>query len=161
MRNTSFKFGIGLCWIGTLSLNKYWSTSLVWCIPKGKTWIGVQTRADGVYSMRKLKRRWEERTVKVKGGRGGATRTLREFWMSALLLWRCQIPSWTRELLERLRGFGMLWSLTTQGKETSEAVMKRRAIIFIWILLDYFTSDASHTAVCSSVLSNIIAQAWN
>lgn len=30
-----------------------------------------------MYSMRKLKRRWEERTVKVKGGRGGATRTLR------------------------------------------------------------------------------------
>lgn len=36
--------------------------------------------------MGEVMRRWEDRTVEVKGGRGRATRTLGEFWMSALLL---------------------------------------------------------------------------
>lgn len=84
-------------WIGSLLAHTLsWGTGSI-VFPQRKE---MERNAGG-----EVKRRWEERTVSESERR---ERTLWEFWMSALLLYCCQIPSWTWELLEQLR---QLWEV--------------------------------------------------
>lgn len=46
-------------------------------------------------------------------------------------------------------GSGMLRSISTKGREASVTMMKRQVIIVIWMVLDYFRSDAFYKAHCS------------
>lgn len=76
MRSTDFKFELKgpesdryIC-ISRYSELKYHNRylrekKLYLGIPKGKTWIGMKTRGE---CRGKVKSRWEERTVEVKGG---------------------------------------------------------------------------------------------
>lgn len=58
-------------------------------------------------------------------------------------------------------GFGMLESFTTKGtkKKTNYSNDEEAGYHFIWVLLDYSTSDAFHTALCSTLQSDFITEA--